>query len=327
MQARLLKKSESGNSGSKLSLGKQKRRVFAAGLVALTLATFGWDVAFNHSIAANHQRLYIGWSLPEKASATPSVEQRILACLEEGSKSQKAKSLIGSFSHAVERHDREAAVGELHLDINLSSRRTAEDEAAIHIELGQIYLEQMWPDSAVTKFQHVLSAIPPGKPQWGKSFARQSARYGLARAHMLQSAYNEALSELKQAPGEYNTGCGNANAAEADDNYPLEVVWTAAIKPLPEAERILQPIMRGRFTPRKSEFPISLIDGTSEDQRKHAAAEAGLTLGCLYYQAGRFAEARACWDLVASPKNSQGESRLLADALLKRMASLSFDEG
>ena len=306
----------------------KERRALLVCLTILLSGVFVWETVFNHSAFRGGQRLYVGWFLPVRPHPPVPLEQRLLDNWKEGSGTSEIQALAHRFVRSVYLQNRVSAIdagNRLFKLYHPSPVNTHNPSSTIylppywktelrwffHAELGQIYLEQGWLDEAKQEFQSVLSAIPPNKQ--GKGYrTRKWAAYGLARVNMLSGSYETALGWLTRVPKEYSNGCGNANEAEAADNYPLKIVWTVASKPFPIAERELQDMMHGHFTAMEGR----LNGDTSEDQKKHAAAEAGLTLGCLYYKAGRPENAESCWSLVAFHADSQYDSVPIARAML-----------
>jgi hypothetical protein len=181
--------------------------------------------------------------------------------------------------------------------------------------LGDIYLKYGWLAEADHEYSSVLAAVQPGEPHWGKSEARKKSAYGLACTNALRGSYSAALKWLEQAPGEYNSGCGNCNEATKTRYYPTQVVWTAASKPFSDAEAELKEIMGGQFRPMKSE----LNGDTSEQQRQNAASEAALALGCLFYDSGDRANAETSCKLITSDGSPLSDAGILARGMLSRM--------
>ena len=290
-------------------LWTKKRVAFLACLVVGVASTYALDGFYHRCVSRGGYRLYVGRSGTETSLTHQPLELRVLQYWEEGSQTERVRALVHAFARAVAQQDRVRAIG---IGNQLGSQFRSDSwnkdgKWLFRAVLGQTYLEQRWVDEAEQEFQNVLRAVPPGEPDWGKSLARQISAYGLARTYALRGSYTEALTWLARAPGEYNGGCGNANEAEAVRNYPLKVVWASANKPFSTAVMEFQAIMEGRFTPMENR----LNGDTSEEQKQHAAVEAGLTLGCLYYKAGRRADAESCWNLVADNVDSQPQHRYL----------------
>ena len=293
----------------------KKRPILMTCLLVLAASVYTLASFYHPSISRGDHRLYLGRPDTEVHTSSQPLEQRVLEYWEESSRTDEVRGLAREFTRTVERQDRVRAV-------QIGSRLCRlfhpgvywikDGQGILRAVQGQIYLEQGWLEEAEREFQSVLATVPPGEPHWGKSYARKMSTYGLAHTCALRGSYGSALTWLARAPGEYNGGCGNANEAEAARNYPLQVVWQAAQKPFSTSVPELKAIMEGQFTPMESE----LNGDTSEAQRQHAAAEAGLTLGCLYAKVGRCADAEACWKLVAANAVSQPETATLAQAML-----------
>ncbi|MCW3052328.1 MAG: hypothetical protein JWN14_1498 [Chthonomonadales bacterium] len=301
-------------------LWTERRKLLLAGGFVLVLAGVGVLAALSpRYVSHGDYQLYLGHVRSEELRSPQPLEQRILGYWDDKSQTAEVQGLVQAFAQSVARKDRGRASEEGDRLCRLFQpkdlgRWVKDGKGLLRAVIGQIYLEQGRLPEAEHEFQSVLATVPPGEPHWGQSWARQMSTYGLAHSNALHASYGEALKWLARAPGEYNEGCGNANEAEAVANYPLKVVWTVARQPFASAEPELKAMMGGQFTPMESH----MNGDTSAEQRQHAAAEAGLTLGCLYAQAGRYADAEACWQLVASTPTNQHEAADFARVLLAR---------
>jgi len=298
----------------------ERRKALLVGGLGFVLAGTGILAALcPRYVAHGDYRLYLGHVRSEEPHTPQTLEYRLLEYWDDHRQSEEVRSLVHAFAQSVAQKDRVRASEQGNRlcqlfqpkDLGLKMKESKELLRAL---LGRIYLDQGWLPEAEQEFRSVLATVPSGESRWGRSWTRQMATYGLAHSNALHASYGEALKWLARAPGENSSGCGNANEAVAVENYPLKVVWTVARQPFASAEPELKAMMEGQFTPMET----YLKRGTSDEQRQHAATEAALTLGCLYAQAGRHADAEACWQLVASIPTNQHEAADFARVLLGR---------
>lgn len=185
-----------------------------------------------------------------------------------------------------------------------------------HTGLGEVYLDQAWPQAAIQEFMTVLKAVPPATNGWGRSSARERSAYGMAYANALLGKYKEALQWLEQAPQEYRSGCGNCEAAKEVWNYPIQQVWQAAQLPFNQAFDHLLRMTAGQFDPLENWLAFS----TPEEQKEHAAVEAAVTLGCLYLQHGDRTTAQRLFQKAAPIKPDLYQASRMAQGALAHLS-------
>jgi hypothetical protein len=192
-------------------------------------------------------------------------------------------------------------------------RYEAERPLEWRVAIGELHLYDLEPEKAAGEFQAVLAAVPAPKDGHGRSSARQTAAYALARAKAELGDFAAALKWLERAPDEYWSGCGNCMDGEAEWGHPIRTVWKVALQPDEMAVPALEAITRGEFTPIKAR--LSPAKTSAANQLAHARAEAGLILGEIQLRRGWKAEARAAFHLAA---DSNQEIARIARTYLKR---------
>jgi len=181
------------------------------------------------------------------------------------------------------------------------------------VAVGELYLYDLAPDLAATKFQSVLDAVPAPRNGPGRSFARQAASYGMARVAAETGDFPAAVKWLERAPGEYWSGCGNCMEGEQIQAHPMLTVWKAAQQPEEKAVPALEAVIAGKFQPTRVHLHNAKAIATS--QKAHARAEAALILGELHLRNGRPKEAREALEIAAE---SSLDIARIARSYLKR---------
>jgi hypothetical protein len=181
--------------------------------------------------------------------------------------------------------------------------------------LGEIYLQQGWPEASLREFRTVLAAVPAGAAfgSLRRSPARQGASYGMARAMAMSGDYQEASHWLDLAPSEFWEECVSCQESKMLLDYPTRCVWQTAQLPFDRARPQLLQIMVGQFEPRRGQ----ICKGTEEPQKEKAAVEAAATLGWLYLQHGDRVDARRAFARAAQARSDAYEAGKLAQAALR----------
>jgi tetratricopeptide (TPR) repeat protein len=183
------------------------------------------------------------------------------------------------------------------------------------VAIGELYLYDLQPRRGIDEFTRVLRAVPAaGQLNRGRSGARQSASYAMARAKAELGDFREATRWLKQAPDEYWSGCGNYMEGEQLWAHPVLLVWEKAQLPYARALREIEAIRRGNFRPLK----VYLSPKTQADewQRRHAVAEAALILGELHLRHGERDKALSYFNQAAT---SQYDLARIAQSYIYRL--------
>jgi tetratricopeptide (TPR) repeat protein len=157
--------------------------------------------------------------------------------------------------------------------------------------IAELYLFKGEPERAVDELEKVFEANPkPQRAGFGKSFARQSAAFVMARAMAEQGDFQAAIKWQEAAPDEYWSGCGNCMEDEQMRNRPLLAVWKRAQLPYAAAVAALERLRSGDYT----SYKVRLMPAKESEQIQSALlqGEVALILGELHLRSGNLAAAR-----------------------------------
>lgn len=208
--------------------------------------------------------------------------------------------------------------------INQSEPLDEFDEWGWRATIGELYLLNLEPKTAIRQFGYIRRLAPRNKeksnfflsPEAAQAFnARLRAASGLARAYAELSQWPQALNWFEQSYKEElsTQWCGTCAQGVAGRLSIVREVWKKASKPGNSAIIELQKIVQGQFKYRIAYFGTQRPAGDYEKQ--YAAREAALLLGEIYLRHNRQKEAQSLFLKVGRSMRQSDEVYLAATYL------------
>src|SRR5207253_2065925 len=149
----------------------------------------------------------------------PLTEAESLVCQfwEERPPKSGARVLVGRLRERVRQEDWAGAVRACDQLTPLLPRRRKGEAAELpwewQVAVGELQLYALRPQVATRRFERVLRTVRPQRsPFYRGSIARQAASYAMARARSEAGRFEDAITWLKRAPDEFDSGCGTCLA-------------------------------------------------------------------------------------------------------------------